>query len=355
MNNNGFFETNKLLKIKLKEIKDRIESEFIKNKRIKFDKEKKENYKYYEKKSEIFNNKIDEYKNKIEDLNLNLSNSKECIIAIKNENLLYCLKEQLVNLKKENETLNKINKKQENFINENNEKLNYSEEEKIKFERWKNLKDEIKILKDYNKNVEKEIKIQNKEILKIKDYCKLVNENIIYKKNNVDNLNDNNIEKEIELLSEQIKKNETLLKNQELTYKRNIKKQKLKINELNDEINILKIKINHTKKDETINLLKYKELQKLSNNNNLYHSERNKNLSSKYLNNSMIIKKRNKTPFEIGKFRNRSQEFLFNNKNNFNKIFKNRNILKQNILLNNIKENSYLNLNNNLFHNNLKL
>ena len=354
MNNNGIFGTNKLLKIKLKEIKDRIEIEFIKNKRIKFDKEKKENYKFYQVKSEIFNNKIDEYKNKIEDLNLNLSNSKQCIVAIKNENLLYCLKEQLVNLKKENETLNKINKKQENFINENNEKLNYSEEEKIKFERWKNLKDEIKILKDYNKNVEKEIKIQNKEILKIKDYCKLVNENIIYKKNNVDNLNDNNIEKEIELLSEQIKKNETLLKNQELTYKRNITKQKLKINELNDEINILKIKINHTKKDETINLLKYKELQKLSNNNNSYHSERNKNLRSKYLNNSMIIKKRNKTPFEI-KFRNRSQEFLFNNKNNFNKIFKNRNILKQNILLNNIKENSYLNLNNNLFHNNIKI
>ena len=184
MNDNGIFGTNKLLKIKLKEIKDRIESEFIKNKRIKFDKEKKENYKFYQIKSEIFNNKIDEYKNKIEDLNLNLSNSKECIIAIKNENLLYCLKEQLVNLKKENETLNKINRKQENFINENNEKLNYSEEEKIKFERWKNLKDEIKILKDYNKNVEKEIKIQNKEILKIKDYCKLVNENIIKKKKN---------------------------------------------------------------------------------------------------------------------------------------------------------------------------
>ena len=95
-------------------------------------------------------------------------------------------------------------------------------------EKCKNLKDEIKIIKDYNMIIEKEIKIQDNEINKINDYCKLINENIQNKKNSLNNYS-NYIEEEIDTLTKRIKQDEILLINQENTYKKNIRNKNEKI------------------------------------------------------------------------------------------------------------------------------
>ena len=105
---NELLKKNKFLKTKLKEIKDKIESEFKKCKRIKIDKNEDEDEDI--KKANDFINKIDIYKNKINQIKFNIYNSNTCLTLIKKEDILYNLKEKLTDLKKENETLNKINK-----------------------------------------------------------------------------------------------------------------------------------------------------------------------------------------------------------------------------------------------------
>ena len=163
--------------------------------------------------------------------------------------------------------------------------------------------------------IEKEIKIQDNEINKINDYCKLINENIQNKKNSLNNYS-NNIEEEIDTLTKRIKQDEILLINQENTYKKNIRNQNDKIGRLTDEIKILKIQIESTKKDEKINLLKYKELEKFNNNYRVSNilSPKNKPISNYNFNpNLFSYRKRKSIPIEIGKFRNKSQENIFQN------------------------------------------
>ena len=263
--NKNILEKNHVLKEQLKVIKEKIENEFKNIRRNKINENDNENeYLHLEKNTE-FKNKIDNYKDKIENLNFNLTNSEQCLNVIKNEDFVFYLKNQLIELKKENEILLKINKQQDTRLKENNDKINIPLDDKILMEKCKNLKDEIKIIKDYNMIIEKEIKIQDNEINKINDYCKLINENIQNKKNSLNNYS-NNIEEEIDTLTKRIKQDEILLINQENTYKKNIRNQNDKIGRLTDEIKILKIQIESTKKDEKINLLKYKELEKFNNN-----------------------------------------------------------------------------------------
>ncbi len=315
---NELLKNNKFLKTKLKEIKDKIEIEFRKFKRIRIDKNEDEDEDI--KKANDFINKIDIYKNKINQINFNIYNSNTCLTLIKKEDILYNLKEELINLKKENETLNKIKKEQQIGFKENIEKINCLND-KIINENCINLKNKIKLLKEYNNKDYNELKIQDNEINKIQDYCKLINDNIENKKK-LKNNNISTIDEEIKRLSDEIIQNESLLQNQERTFKKNIKNQIDKINKLKEEINILKIQVNHTKKDETLNLLKYKELSKLKENidKKLFQSESEKIFKIYNSNNNSISFKNNNIPFEIGKFRNKSQDIInLNNKINFSK------------------------------------
>ena len=353
--NKNVLEKNKVLKEKLKDIKERIENEFKNMKRHKvneYDTEKDNLYLNLEKNTE-FKNIIENYKDKIENLNFNLANSDICLNVIQNENFVFYLKKQLIELKKENETLLKVNKQKDIVLKENNEKLDTPLDEKLLMEKCKNLKEEIKIIKDYNMVIEKEIKIQDNEINKINDYCKLINENIQNKKNSLNNYS-NNIEEEIDTLTKRIKQDEILLINQENTYKKNIRNQNDKIGRLTDEIKILKIQIERTKKEQTINVLKYKELEKFNNNYRVSNilSPKNKPISNYNFNpNLFSYRKRKSIPFEIGKFRNKSQENIFEKKLiKYNNLKNNstdniKNILSLN---NNFKINSNKNLNNKL-------
>ncbi len=302
-------ERNKCLKSKLKVIKNQIENEFKREKRSKIDNQK-ENINW--KKNIQFNILFDKFKNKIEKLNSNLVNSNLLLNSKKNEDKLYCLKEELKALKKENETLNKYNQNQELILKENNEKINYSND-KLRIEKCNHLKEEIKILKDYNIKIQNQLKKQDNQIIKIENHCKLINENIENKKNSK-NEDLSNIDNEINSLSEQINQNTLLLKNQENTYKKTIKNQMSKIEQLSEDIKILKIQIDNIKKEETINLLKYKEIEKFKNNVNkkLVKSQSNKSMN---FNNYRMINRKN-IPFEIGKFRNNSQDNIYNKKYN---------------------------------------
>ncbi len=175
------------------------------------------------------------------------------------------------------------------------------------------MKEEIKILKDYNIKIQNQLKKQDNQIIKIENHCKLINENIENKKNSK-NEDLSNIDNEINSLSEQINQNTLLLKNQENTYKKTIKNQMSKIEQLSEDIKILKIQIDNIKKEETINLLKYKEIEKFKNNVNkkLVKSQSNKSMN---FNNYRMINRKN-IPFEIGKFRNNSQDNIYNKKYN---------------------------------------
>ena len=351
--NKNILEKNHVLKEQLKVIKEKIENEFKNIRRNKINENDNENeYLDLEKNTE-FKNKIDNYKDKIENLNFNLTNSEQCLNVIKNEDFVFYLKNQLIELKKENEILLKINKQQDTRLKENNDKINIPLDDKILMEKCKNLKDEIKIIKDYNMIIEKEIKIQDNEINKINDYCKLINENIQNKKNSQNNI-PNNIEEEIDSLSKKIKQDEILLINQENNYKKNIKNQNDKIDKLTDEIKILKIQIERTKKEQTINVLKYKELEKF---NNIYKTknnllQRNKPICVNNFNSSLFsYRKKKSIPFEIGKFRNKSQENIFEKKLiKYNNLKNNSTDSIKNILSlnNNFKINSNTNLNNKL-------
>ena len=301
---NELLKKNKFLKTKLKEIKDKIESEFKKCKRIKIDKNEEEDINIQ--KIIDFTNKIDSYKNKINQIKFNIYNSNTSLTVIKNEDILYNLKEKLTDLKKENETLNKINKEQYLGLKQNTEKLNCLNDIIIN-ESCMDLKNKIKLLKESN--------------------CKLINENIKNKKKPNKNII-SQIDDEIKRLSDEIIQNESLLQNQEKTYKKNINNQIDKINQLKEEINILKIQVEHIRKDEKINLLKYKEISKLKENINkqLFKSESEKIFQIYNYNNKNISFKTNNIPFEIGKFRNKSQDII--NLNSIINYSKNKQSLK---------------------------
>ena len=142
--NKNILEKNQVLKEQLKVIKEKIENEFKNIRRNKINENDNENeYLDLEKNTE-FKNKIDNYKDKIENLNFNLTNSEQCLNVIKNEDFVFYLKNQLIELKKENEILLKINKQQDTRLKENNDKINIPLDDKILMEKCKNLKDELK-------------------------------------------------------------------------------------------------------------------------------------------------------------------------------------------------------------------
>ena len=280
-------------------------------------------------KSAEFKHTIDEYKKQINYLNYELSNNRNYVKAIKNENEIKNIQNKLIEKKKEFDTLMKIKKNQEKAIDEFSDRYSTKAEIAGLQQKCKNLKEEIKIKKDYNKKLINNLKEKNKEIIQLNDDCNFIKENIDYKKT-AEKINEN-IDKEIEDLKLKIKQNKIIFKNQEKNYLNNLNKQNNKMINLDEEINIIKVQIHHKKQEQKINSLKIKELEKLyleikqkeklnkeeernyyyNNNNNLnyddYYNEENENNNNNNNNNnisnseSQKISSR-KIPFVIGKF-----------------------------------------------------
>ena len=265
MSNNEIIQTNKKLKNQLEEISKQIEEAIEKHKM------NKDQPKIYDNnvdkedvtKANEFQNQIGKYKNKIDDMNNQLQNNNLYVKAVKDEDEIKDLKRHLKEVKKEYDTLIKIKKNQEIGLKELDKKYNSKTELVGVSQKLKNLKDEYKIMRDYNKTLTDKLNKQNKEIIKLQDQCKLIKENIDAKKNAPESNED--IEDEINQLNIQIEQNQKLLKNQERNYLSNINKQNDKINKLDEELNIIKIQIYHKKQEQKINLLKYRELEKLTN------------------------------------------------------------------------------------------
>jgi len=330
MSNDEIISTNKKLKAQLSEISKQIEEAIEKHKM------NKEQPKIYgnnleenTKKSNEFQNQIGKYKNKIDDINNQLQNNNTYVKAIKDEDEIKDLQRHLVELKKEHETLMKIKKNQELGLKELDKKYNSKTELVGVSQKLKNLKDEYKIMKDYNKNLIDKLNKQNKEIIRLQDQCKLIKDNIDAKKNAPET--NENIEDEINQLNIQIQQNQKLLKNQERNYLNNINKQNDKINKLDEELNIIKIQIYHKKQEQKINLLKYRELEKLTNeiqqkkiereeklrreqSKKLYQSYNPTYSQNKAQNFNDYIKQR-QPPFKIPKFNTSPSENRYNTNN----------------------------------------
>ena len=331
MSNDDIISTNKKLKAQLSEISKQIEEAIEKHKM------NKEQPKIYDnnvdeediKKSNEFQSQIGKYKNKIDDINNQLQNNNTYVKAIKDEDEIKDLQRHLVELKKEYDTLMKIKKNQEIGLKELDKKYNSKTELVGVSQKLKNLKDEYKIMKDYNKNLIDKLNKQNKEIIKLQDQCKLIKDNIDAKKNAPET--NENIEDEINQLNIQIQQNQKLLKNQERNYLNNINKQNDKINKLDEELNIIKIQIYHKKQEQKINLLKYRELEKLTNeiqqkkiereeklrreqSKKLYQSYNPTYSQNKAQNFNDYIKQR-QPPFKIPKFNTSPSENRYNTNN----------------------------------------
>ena len=331
MSNDDIISTNKKLKAQLSEISKQIEEAIEKHKM------NKEQPKIYDnnvdeediKKSNEFQSQIGKYKNKIDDINNQLQNNNTYVKAIKDEDEIKDLQRHLVELKKEYDTLMKIKKNQEIGLKELDKKYNSKTELVGVSQKLKNLKDEYKIMKDYNKNLIDKLNKQNKEIIKLQDQCKLIKDNIDAKKNAPET--NENIEDEINQLNIQIQQNQKLLKNQERNYLNNINKQNDKINKLDEELNIIKIQIYHKKQEQKINLLKYRELEKLTNeiqqkkiereeklrreqSKKLYQSYNPTYSQNKVQNFNDYIKQR-QPPFKIPKFNTSPSENRYNTNN----------------------------------------
>ena len=212
-------------------------------------------------KSAEFKHTIDEYKKQINYFNYELSNNRNYIKAIKNENEIKNIQNKLIEKKKEFDTLMKIKKNQEKAIDEFSDRYSTKAEIAGLQQKCKNLKEEIKIKKGFNQKLIKNLKEKNKEIIQLNDDCNFIKENIDYKKT-AEKINEN-IDKEIEDLKLKIKQNKIIFKNQEKNYLNNLSKQNNKIINLDEEINIIKVQIRHKKQEQKINSLKIKELEKL--------------------------------------------------------------------------------------------
>ena len=331
MSNNEIIQTNKKLKNQLEEISKQIEEAIEKHKM------NKDQPKIYDNnvdkedvaKANEFQNQIGKYKNKIDDMNNQLQNNNLYVKAVKDEDEIKDLKRHLKEVKKEYDTLIKIKKNQEIGLKELDKKYNSKTELVGVSQKLKNLKDEYKIMRDYNKTLTDKLNKQNKEIIKLQDQCKLIKENIDAKKNAPESNED--IEDEINQLNIQIEQNQKLLKNQERNYLSNINKQNDKINKLDEELNIIKIQIYHKKQEQKINLLKYRELEKLTNeiqqkkiereeklrreqSKKLYQSYNPTYSQNKAQNFNDYIKQR-QPPFKIPKFNTSPSENRYNTNN----------------------------------------
>lgn len=238
---------------------------------------------------------INETKHEIE------SNHNYLEIA-KNENLLKEEKGKLLELKKEFDTLSKIKREQDKSLKEVENKYHAKTELVSLTEKLKNLREEYKILKDYNIVYGNKIKKQEEDIITLNDRCNLIKENIEDKKRKNGNSNDiANIEEEIQKLSKEANENQKILEQEEKNYINAINRQNDNLIRLEEENSIISIQIKHKEQETKINEFKLKELIKISSaqNNNLPNVNSRYNNGKSTKKNIRIVSKSNKN-YDIG-------------------------------------------------------
>ena len=212
---------------------------------------------------------IKEYKEKID-------NSKEEINIVMSLNNIDLLdneinkKEKISdNLKFENAFLNKINRKQIKNIYVLDSKKNKREDIMQLNKKIINLKEEIKLKKDYLKLNSIKISNQNSIIKKLEKKCLIIKENIEYQKNkkinelknkNIKNSNFNNLD----ILNLQFSTKNDLFHSNEKKYINLIEQQKLMITQIKTDIDSLNYQIKEIDKQILKNKLKHKSIKKIS-------------------------------------------------------------------------------------------
>lgn len=216
-----------------------------------------------------FQSKIGKYKKKIESKQKEINSNYDFENIIKNENEQKSNTSRLINLKKENDILTKMNKQLQKQLDEINGGSQLSGKTVQMSEKLRYLKDEIKIMNESSKLLINKIRAQNFEINELEQYIKKVKSNIDYAKAEQEEANKNGNSDEmlkdnvIADLKESIKQLEIEKKEQEDYYNLTIKNQKKCKSQVEQDVKILKIKIQHTKQENKINQLKLKELKKI--------------------------------------------------------------------------------------------
>lgn len=270
--NEQILSTNKQLKDRLQEVKLLVKASIEKYSQRFNNKNNPHNEENQEKdgfKEVIaFKETVDHYKEIITDLQakLEMGYSNRKLQAQENELTNY--KSRLELMRNENKSLRIIKKRQAKGIIDFENKYNNKVERIVLTEKQKNLKQECKIIKDYNENQVLTLKKQQNDINAVLAHCELIKANIQRKKR-LNGIDDDKKDQPflITSLNHQAVQVEINAKNEEMHYISQIKQQKDKRNRLDEDIAIIKIQIKQREQEIRISELKCKELKRLK-----YHS-----------------------------------------------------------------------------------
>ena len=279
-------------------------------------------------------------------INKNKIIQKELDIAMKINDInelesLEIYKEKVVEkLKNENSALNNIKNNQSDIINKYNKEMNQREDIISLNSKISNLKEEIKLKKEFLQIYQLKIKKQRVKIEKIEKNCKLINENITYRKKKeseeLEELYDEKRfleNKNVEDLNKDYKNKQKTFNLEEKKFQHLIKKQQLIKSQLKSEIDLLYSEIIETEKNLKISEKEY--------NNSLIRKNQELKTILSYDNNNNqntynpfnVNNKLSTIPFNIKPCLNKNKLNLSlrinnnnNNRNSFQNILRNKSI-----------------------------
>ena len=214
---------------------------------------------------ELIKNYKEKIKNAQEEINIVMSLNNIDLL----DNEIDKKEKMCESLKFENSFLNKINKKQIKNIYVLDSKKKKREDIIQLNNKIINLKEEIKLKKDYLKLNSIKISNQNSIIKKLEKKCLIIKENIEYQKNkkinelknkNIKNSNSNNLD----ILNLQFSTKNDLFHSNEKKYINLIEQQKLMITQIKTDIDSLNYQIKEIDKQILKNKLKHKSIKKIS-------------------------------------------------------------------------------------------
>ena len=214
---------------------------------------------------ELIKNYKEKIKNAQEEINIVMSLNNIDLL----DNEIDKKEKMCESLKFENSFLNKINKKQIKNIYVLDSKKKKREDIIQLNNKIINLKEEIKLKKDYLKLNSNRISNQNSLIKKLEKKCNVVKENIEYKKNKkINELNNKNIKNlnniNFDILNIQFSTKKGLFHSNERKYINLIEQQKLMITQIKTDIDSLNFQIKEIDKQILKNKLKQKSMKRLS-------------------------------------------------------------------------------------------
>jgi hypothetical protein len=256
------------------------------------------------------------------------------------EGLVIYKEKFLEKLKNENSALNNIKNNQSDIINKYNKEMNQREDIISLNSKISNLKEEIKLKKEFLQIYQLKIKKQRVKIEKIEKNCKLINENITYQKKKeseeLEELYDEKRfleNKNVEDLNKDYKNKQKTFNLEEKKFQHLIKKQQLIKSQLKSEIDLLYSEIIETEKNLKISEKEY--------NNSLIRKNQELKTILSYDNNNNqntynpfnVNNKLSTIPFNIKPCLNKNKLNLSlrinnnnNNRNSFQNILRNKSI-----------------------------